>query len=62
MSFEAFAASAVFGLFGGVLAGLFGIGPVMPWALLILTVMAFVTVVQRMSHVHKNTRGAGLDP
>ena len=45
-----------------IVAGLFGIGPVMPWALLILTVMAFVTVAQRMSHVHKNTRGAGLDP
>jgi len=45
-----------------IVAGLFGIGPVMPWALLILTVMAFVTVAQRMNHVHKNTRSAGLDP
>lgn len=44
-----------------IVAGLFGIGPVMPWALLILTVMAFVTVAQRMSHVHKMTRGSGLD-
>ena len=44
------------------MAGLFGIGPIMPWALLILTVMAFVTVWQRMTHVHKNTRDAGLDP
>ena len=41
--------------------GLFGVGPIMPWALLILTILSFVTTVQRMTHVHKNTRGAGLD-
>jgi phosphatidylinositol phosphate synthase len=45
-----------------IFAGFFGIGPVMPWALLILTVLSFTTMAQRMSHVHKNTRGAGLDP
>ncbi len=45
-----------------IVAGLFGVGPVMPWALLILTIMSFVTTLQRMTHVHKNTRGAGLDP
>jgi CDP-diacylglycerol--glycerol-3-phosphate 3-phosphatidyltransferase len=44
-----------------IIAGLFGIGPVMPWALLVLTVLSFVTVAQRMSHVHKNTRLAGMD-
>jgi CDP-diacylglycerol--glycerol-3-phosphate 3-phosphatidyltransferase len=45
-----------------IVAGLFGIGPVMPWALLILTVLSFVTAAQRMSHVYKNTREAGMDP
>ena len=45
-----------------IVAGLFGIGPVMPWALLVLTLMSFITTAQRMVHVHKNTRGAGLDP
>jgi CDP-diacylglycerol--glycerol-3-phosphate 3-phosphatidyltransferase len=45
-----------------IVAGLFGIGPVMPWALLILTLMSFITTAQRMSHVYKNTRGAGMDP
>lgn len=44
-----------------IAAGFFGIGPVMPWALLLLTVFSFATVAQRIAHVHQHTRGAGLD-
>jgi len=39
-----------------IVAGLFGVGPLMPGALLVLAVMSFVTAVQRIRHVHRVTR------
>jgi CDP-diacylglycerol---glycerol-3-phosphate 3-phosphatidyltransferase len=42
-----------------MIAGLFGVGPVMPAALLILTVLSFATAAQRVAHVWKNTRADG---
>ena len=39
-----------------LIAGLFGISAVMPWALVILTVLSFATAAQRVAHVWKNTR------
>jgi CDP-diacylglycerol--glycerol-3-phosphate 3-phosphatidyltransferase len=46
-----------------IVAGLFGVGPVMPGALLLLTVLSFFTAGQRVAHVHRITRagepGAG---
>lgn len=44
-----------------IVAGLFGLGPVMPGALLLLTVLSFVTAAQRVAYVWKITRGAGHD-
>jgi len=37
-------------------AGAFGVGPVMPGALLVLTVFSFGTAAQRVAHVWKQTR------
>jgi len=42
-----------------LIAGLFGVGPVMPAALLILTVLSFATAAQRVAHVWKHTRADG---
>lgn len=44
-----------------IVAALFGVGPVMPWALLILTILSFVTAAQRVGHVYMQTRGSGND-
>lgn len=42
-----------------IVAGLFGLGPVIPGALLVLVVFSFATAVQRMAHIWKATRSAG---
>ena len=39
-----------------IVAGLFGVGPFMPGALLVLAVLSFVTAVQRIRHVYRITR------
>ena len=39
-----------------MIAGAFGVGPVMPGALLLLTVLSFATAAQRVAHVWKKTR------
>lgn len=39
-----------------ILAGLFGVGPLMPGALLVLALMSFFTAAQRIRHVHRITR------
>lgn len=39
-----------------IVAGAFGVGPVMPGALLVMTVLSFVTAVQRGAYVWKRTR------
>jgi CDP-diacylglycerol--glycerol-3-phosphate 3-phosphatidyltransferase len=39
-----------------IVAGLFGVGPCMPGALLVLAALSFVTAGQRIGHVHKITR------
>jgi len=39
-----------------IVAGLFGVGPVMPGALLLLAVLSFVTAAQRVAYVWKTTR------
>jgi CDP-diacylglycerol--glycerol-3-phosphate 3-phosphatidyltransferase len=44
-----------------IVAGLFGVGPVMPAALLLLVILSFSTAAQRVAHVWKNTRAAGRD-
>ncbi len=44
-----------------IVAGLFGVGPVMPAALLLLVVLSFATAAQRVAHVWKLTRAAGRD-
>lgn len=44
-----------------IAAGLFGVGPVMPGALLLLAILSFATATQRVVHVWKNTRAAGRD-
>ena len=44
-----------------IVAGLFGVGPVMPAALIVLALFSFVTAMQRVTHVWKITRGAGMD-
>lgn len=44
-----------------IVAALFGVGPVMPGALLILATLSFATAIQRVAHVWKITRGAGMD-
>lgn len=40
-----------------IVAGLFGVGPVMSGALLVLTVLSFMTAAQRVAHVYRVTRG-----
>jgi len=45
-----------------IVAGLFGLGPVIPGALLVLVVFSFATAIQRMAHVWKLTRSPGSDP
>jgi CDP-diacylglycerol--glycerol-3-phosphate 3-phosphatidyltransferase len=44
-----------------IVAALLGVGPAMPAALLILAVLSLVTLIQRVTHVWKITRGAGMD-
>ena len=44
-----------------IVAGAFGVGPWMSGALLLLVVLTFVTAGQRVAHVWKITRGAGMD-
>ena len=44
-----------------IVAGLFGVGPVMPGALLLLAILSFVTAARRVAHVWMNTRAAGRD-
>ena len=39
-----------------IVAGLFGVGPYMPGALLLLAVLSFVTAAQRIVHVYRITR------
>jgi len=39
-----------------IVAGAFGIGPVMPAALLLLAALSFATAAQRVAHVWKHTR------
>lgn len=42
-----------------IVAGFFGLGPVIPGALIVLVVFSFATAIQRMAHVWKITRPAG---
>jgi CDP-diacylglycerol--glycerol-3-phosphate 3-phosphatidyltransferase len=42
-----------------IVAGFFGLGPVIPGALIVLVVFSFATAVQRMAHVWKITRSSG---
>ncbi|NOT33397.1 MAG: CDP-alcohol phosphatidyltransferase family protein [Candidatus Eisenbacteria bacterium] len=44
-----------------IVAGLFGVGPVMPAALIILALLSSATAIQRVAHVWKITRTAGMD-
>jgi len=44
-----------------IVAGAFGVGPIMSAALILLAVLSFATAAQRVVHIWKNTRGAGLD-
>ena len=44
-----------------IVAALFGVGPVMSAALVLLTLLSFATAAQRVAHVWKITRGAGRD-
>lgn len=44
-----------------IVAGAFGVGPVMSLALILLAVLSFATAAQRVAHIWKLTRGAGLD-
>ncbi len=44
-----------------IVAGAFGVGWVMSAALILLALLSFATVVQRVVYVWKHTRGAGLD-
>lgn len=44
-----------------IIAGLFGVGPVMPGALVVLVLLSFATAAQRVAYVWKKTHGAGLD-
>jgi CDP-diacylglycerol--glycerol-3-phosphate 3-phosphatidyltransferase len=44
-----------------IVAGAFGVGPVMSGALILLAVLSFATAAQRVAYIWKNTRGAGLD-
>jgi CDP-diacylglycerol--glycerol-3-phosphate 3-phosphatidyltransferase len=42
-----------------IVAGFFGLGPVIPGALIVLVVFSFATAIQRMAYVWKVTRPAG---
>lgn len=42
-----------------IVAGMFGLGPVIPGALIVLAVLSFATAIQRMVHVWKITRESG---
>jgi CDP-diacylglycerol--glycerol-3-phosphate 3-phosphatidyltransferase len=42
-----------------IVAGFFGLGPVIPGALIVLVVFSFATAAQRMAHVWKITRSSG---
>jgi len=42
-----------------IVAGYFGLGPVIPGALIVLVFFSFATAVQRMAHVWKITRSPG---
>ena len=42
-----------------IVAGYFGLGPVIPGMLIVLVVFSFATAIQRMAHVWKLTRSAG---
>lgn len=42
-----------------IVAGFFGLGPVIPGALIVLAVFSFATAIQRMVHVWKITRESG---
>ena len=44
-----------------IVAGAFGVGPVMPAALMLLVILSFATAAQRVVHVWRHTRGAGRD-
>ena len=44
-----------------IVMGFFGLGPVIPAGLLILAALSLVTAIQRVTHVWKITRGAGMD-
>ena len=45
-----------------IVAGCFGLGPVIPGALIVLVFFSFATAFQRMAHVWKITRSAGSGP
>lgn len=45
-----------------IVAGFFGLGPVIPGALITLVFFSFATAIQRMVHVWKITRPAGSGP
>jgi CDP-diacylglycerol--glycerol-3-phosphate 3-phosphatidyltransferase len=45
-----------------IVAGLFGLGPVIPGALIVLVIFSFATAIQRMAHVWKATRPPGPGP
>jgi len=42
-----------------IVAAAFGVGPVMPGALILLALLSFVTAMQRVAHVWRITRGDG---
>lgn len=42
-----------------IIAGYFGLGPVIPGALIVLVIFSFATAIQRMVHVWKITRESG---
>ena len=42
-----------------IVAGFFGLGPVIPGTLIVLVVFTFGTAIQRMAHVYKITRSPG---
>jgi phosphatidylglycerophosphate synthase len=44
-----------------IVAGAFGVGRIMSLALILLAFLSFATAAQRVVHIWKNTRGAGLD-
>ena len=44
-----------------IVAGAFGVGRIMSLALILLALLSFATAAQRVVHIWKNTRGAGLD-